>query len=117
MSCWGYPEASLVDRATDERCFGVPLHDKLRTSDVGGGMADVDPATDEVAPGPRTPQPLDYPSPSLSSFDRPVEPVVRFARGVRLGVRITYVVAAILGLAFVVWEVLQLRAAFEAMGQ
>ena len=74
---------------------------------VGGG-------NDADRPAPR---PLDYPSPSLSSFDRPIEPVVQLAHGVRLAVRITYVVAAVMGLVFVVWAVLQLRSAFDAMGR
>ena len=80
-------------------------------------MADAEPASSGAYPEGRSPQRLDYPSAPLSDFDRPVEPVVRLARGVRLAVRITYIVAALMGLVFVVWAVLQLRAAFEAMGR
>ena len=82
-------------------------------------MAEGEPAAstkdkDEDEPAPR---PLEYPSPSLSSFDRPVEPVVRFAQGVRLAMRITYVVAAVAIIVFVVWAVLWISATFEAVGR
>ena len=80
-------------------------------------MAEGEPASGGMDADEPSPRPLDYTSPSLSSFDRPVEPVVRFAQGVRLAMRITYIAAAVAIIVFVVWAVLRVNAAFEAMGR
>jgi hypothetical protein len=72
-------------------------------------------AADSDAPSP--PQLLDYPSPLLSPFDRPVEPVVRVARTLRLVIRIVWWVFAIGAVAFGAWAMLRLLRAFESMGR
>ena len=61
-------------------------------------------------------RPLDYPAPHLSTLDRPVEPIVHAARTVRLAVRITWIVVAVVFLLFALWALRQLSEAFEAVG-
>jgi hypothetical protein len=53
----------------------------------------------------RVAQPLDYPSPPLSPYDRPIEPFVTFARRFRLAMRIAGVAAVAIGaVMFLVWR-------------
>ena len=60
--------------------------------------------TRDEPPKPVT-QLLEYPSASLSPYDRPVEPIVTFARRFRLAVRILYVVTPVLVvIAVYVWR-------------
>jgi hypothetical protein len=48
---------------------------------------------------------LEYPSASLSPYDRPVQPIVTFARRFRLAGRIFCVAAAVLGaIAVYLWS-------------
>jgi hypothetical protein len=67
--------------------------------------------------GPAPLQRLDYPSPALSPFDRPVEPVVRVAQSFRLAVRIVYWVFAVAAVAFGAWAILRLLNAFDSFGR
>jgi hypothetical protein len=60
---------------------------------------------------------LEYSSPALSPYDRPVEPVVRAARKVRLVVRILFWVFALAAFAFAAWAVWTLKSAFDAIGR
>ena len=62
-------------------------------------------------------QHLNYPAPHLSTLDRPVEPIVRAARTVRIAVRVAFIVMALVGAAFAAWAIHQLHEAFSAMGR
>ena len=74
-----------------------------------------DAPTPETRPAPV--RPLDYPAPHLSSLDRPVEPIVRAARTVRLAVRVTWIAAGVLFLAFALWAIYQVNQAFKTIGR
>ena len=60
---------------------------------------------------------LDYPSPPLSPFDRPVDRVVRAADTIRLVTRVTFIVFAIAGFALAVWAVWRLSRVYYAAGR
>jgi|KBSSwiStaDraftv2_1062776.scaffolds.fasta_scaffold640282_2 hypothetical protein len=48
---------------------------------------------------------LEYPSASMSPYDRPVEPIVTFARQFRLAVRILYLAMPVLvAIALYMWR-------------
>ncbi len=63
------------------------------------------------------PQPLGYPSPPLSPYDRPIEPFVTFARQFRRVVRIGCLLFALLVIGFVVWGVLRISSVFDRYSQ
>jgi hypothetical protein len=65
----------------------------------------------------RVPRPLDYPSPPLSPYDRPIEPFVTFARRFRLAIRICYLLFALLVVGFVVWGALRMVSLFDSYSQ
>ena len=58
-------------------------------------------------------QPLDYPSPPLSPYDRPIEPFVTFARRFKLAIRTCYLIVAIFLIGFLVWGALRMAGAFD----
>lgn len=60
---------------------------------------------------------LEYSSPALSPYDRPVEPVVRAARTVRRVVRILFWAFALAAFAFAAWAVWTLKAVFNSIGR
>ena len=61
-------------------------------------------------PGPR---PLDYPSPPLSPYDRPIEPFVTFARRFKYAIRICYLLIALALLGLALWGALRLAGVFD----
>ena len=63
------------------------------------------------------PQPLDYPSPPLSPYDRPIEPFVTFARRFRFAVRMCYLLVALLVVGFLVWGALRAAGALDRVAQ
>ena len=65
----------------------------------------------------RAAQPLDYPSPPLSPYDRPIEPFVTFARRFRFAVRMCYLVVALLVVGFLVWGALRVAGALDRFAQ
>ena len=60
---------------------------------------------------------LDYPSPALSPYDRPVEPVVRAARVVQIVFRVAFWVVAVVIVAAAGWVVWRAQSAFDALGR
>ncbi len=60
----------------------------------------------------RGPQPLDYPSPPLSPYDRPIEPFVTFARRAKIAVRFCYLLGAIALVGLAVWSMLRAAGVF-----
>jgi hypothetical protein len=67
------------------------------------------------AEDPPAAHPLEYPTPGLSPYDRPVEPVVNAARTVRLVVRVTFLLLSLLAAAFAVWAVAQVWNAYNSI--
>lgn len=61
----------------------------------------------------RVPRPLDYPSPPLSPYDRPIEPFVTFARRFKLAIRICYLIGVILLIGFLVWGALRMAGVLD----
>jgi hypothetical protein len=66
---------------------------------------------------PPAPQPLDYPSPPLSRYDRPVEPFVTFARRFKMAVRIGYLLFALAVAGLAVWGALRMAGVFDRYSQ
>jgi hypothetical protein len=65
----------------------------------------------------REAQPLDYPSPPLSPYDRPVEPFVTFARRFKLAIRFCYLAFALLIIGFAVWGLLRMTSIIDRFTQ
>jgi hypothetical protein len=78
---------------------------------------DREPIPAQPVASPRPPETLDYPSPPLSAYDRPVEPVVKFARRFRLVIRICYLIFALLVVGFAVWGALRMAEVFDGYSQ
>jgi hypothetical protein len=58
---------------------------------------------------------LDYPTPRLSPYDRPVEPIVHAAHTARLVVRLAFLVLSLAAAAFAVWAVAQVWSAYSSV--
>ena len=65
----------------------------------------------------REAQPLDYPSPPLSPYDRPIEPFVTFARRFRLAIRVCYLLFALLVVIVAVWAALRAANVLDRFAQ
>ena len=63
------------------------------------------------------PRPLEYRSQPLSPYDRPVEPVVTFARRLKVAVRIAYLLFALLVVALAVWGALRMASVLDRLSQ
>lgn len=63
------------------------------------------------------PQPLDYPSPPLSPYDRPIEPFVTFARRFRFAIRVCYLLFALMVIALAVWGALRMGGMLDRFSQ
>ena len=74
------------------------------------------PAMKEPDPTP-VPRPLDYLSPPLSPYDRPVQPIVTFARRLRIAVRVCYLLFALIVVGLAVWGALRMAAVFDSYSQ
>jgi hypothetical protein len=59
--------------------------------------------------------PLNYPSPRLSPYDRPVEPIVHAAHAVRVVLRLAFLVLSLAAAAFAVWAVVQVWNAYSSI--
>jgi hypothetical protein len=59
------------------------------------------------------PRLLDYPSPPLSPYDRPIEPFVTFARRFKRAIRICYLIGVILLIGFLVWGAFRMAGALD----
>ena len=63
------------------------------------------------------PQPLEYPSPPLSPYDRPIEPFVTFARRFKFAIRVCYLLFALAVVIVAVWAALRAAAVFDRFSQ
>ncbi len=63
------------------------------------------------------PQPLGYPSPPLSPYDRPIEPFVTFARQFRRVVRVGCLLFALLVMGLILWGALRMSSVFYGYAQ
>ena len=66
---------------------------------------------------PRVPQRLDYPSPPLSPYDRPIEPFVTFARRFKFAIRLCYLLFALIVIGVVIWGALRMAGLFDQYSQ
>ncbi|HEV2296615.1 MAG TPA: hypothetical protein VGR35_22420 [Tepidisphaeraceae bacterium] len=66
---------------------------------------------------PRAPQPLDYPSPPLSPYDRPIEPFVTFARRFKFAIRLCYLLFALIVIGAAAWGALRLTRVFDQFSE
>jgi hypothetical protein len=62
-------------------------------------------------------QPLEYSSPPLSPYDRPVQPIVTLARRLRIAVRVCYLLFALIVVGLAVWGALRMAAVFDSYSQ
>jgi len=60
---------------------------------------------------------LDYPSPAMSPYDRPIEPVVCFERRFTRAMRALYWGVFVVVVVLVTWLVLRALSEFEAYNQ